>query len=1016
MSDDSTSSNTTAYHCDVHHDVPQSHQLPLSAERSSIDDRESSAHVEDSSLSQHAVSTERSSLSPPAEMTNKATKLSSNSKHGGVNDGNVDSNMRKGMDGYNDSSRKSISVSSVSSASTPIPDETIDEIPSESVTNKRRENDYQVETVGNGQNTRLLWDSKGHLRYMGESGVLSFLEQSRKVFRKMMGDSSFTLDPAQFRFIDGPSHTALHMPIQLPSRSLTNELIQSFEDNVQALDYVLDMGHFKYLVAQTYNDPMNAPKQWLCLLHFVCALGAVFVSSKRELGEDRLRAGPFNALDILKLDGQPNVENSASSQQSGPSPAIFFESGLGLMSDAAEDGELWVVQAYLLMCLYYQITCKRNASWIHLGSAIRFAQALGIHRKCVNLTFPKQQRVLRQRLWRSLYIQDRFWSSSLGRPLAIDDCDWDDRDTSELEPLDRTIVELSKISEIIGDICLLVYRPQSISSSTSQKLATRLREWSDDLPEDMKLASLNLILADIKDGDGYDRMRLERIRNQRLLRLHLTHLNSIILLTRPFFLLMVAKAPKDSSSNSSAGNTSGAPTQQNFQKTISRLSSACVLCAARSVDLVMSFFSQNQQPIRSHLMIYFIFTAGIVLLLESFHQRRSEVDSYITRGIFLCIFILGYYGKCDPSAKRYRIILQDMDRAARASRNINIADVTDKRSDHISQINKLLNSTNTAQHGANDNLGFHFFSNNLGTIDTSEGMSSMSQPTVATPTNTATATETPAPTSIDGIEYENEKYLNDMLSHHQSANVLLASGNDSGANLSRMFLKAAANDGRYQIPESPALNVPVTPGNDMWVKRESAILDEEEQQEPVKPGILSTSPPLNPTATESAITVTAGSSGSFLESNSINISPADAMSQFLMDDTFTVGTGTTTDSIDFSFDLDMMNWLSTGADINSINPAGSGAGRGGNAGTEPVNNSTASSGSRVPNGSAASSPVVIPDQGQDISDPLSISYEDAVSATIPSGEGDGVMEADIFKQPFHGNDTVFRGLMMNAEY
>ncbi|KAK9471924.1 fungal-specific transcription factor domain-containing protein [Dipodascopsis tothii] len=836
----------------------------------------------------------------------------------------------------------------------------------------KKKDDYQVETVGDGQNTRLLWDSKGHLRYMGESGVLSFLEQSRKVFRKMMGDSSFTLDPAQFRFIDGPSHAASLMPIQLPSRSLTTELINSFEENVQALDYVLDMDHFRRLVAQTFDDPMNAPRQWLCMLHFVCALGAVFVSSKRDLGEDSLQDGPFNPLDVLMQpsgDGQPPAPAVPTAAPApGPSPAVFFESGLGLMSDAAEDGELWVVQAHLLMCLYYQITCKRNASWIHLGSAIRFAQALGLHRKCVNLTFPKQQRILRRRLWRTLYIQDRFWSSSLGRPLAIDDCDWDDRDTSELQPIDRTVVELSEISEIIGDICLLVYRPQSISSSTSQKLATRLREWSDHLPEDMKLASLNLILADINDG-GYERIRSEKIRNQRLLRLHLTHLNSIILLTRPFFLLMV-------------GHVQPA-TQQNFQKTISRLSSACVLCAARSVDLVMSFFSQNQQPIRSHLMIYYIFTAGIVLLLESFHQRRSEVDSYITRGIFLCIFILGYYGKCDPSAKRYRIILQDMDRAARASRSINNANVTDKRSEHIAQINKLLNSANMAQHGANDNLGFQFFSNNLGSVDHAASVAASVAATPAVVSAVSSAgmpVSAPAAQAEGGIEYENEKYLNDMLSHHQSANVLLASGNDGGTNLSRMFLKAAANDGRYQPPESPAPGG-LAAAQELWGKREAG-LGGDARRSMLSPG---------------AVASRANRQSERPDQGAMNISPQDAMSQFLMDDTFNVGAAT--DSIDFSFDLDMMEWLSGAGAINGATPAAP------TPGAAPA----------PPAGAPTPTPMVADVAGQmsDV-DSLGMNYDAAAVAAANSAEG--VMSSDFLKQQFPANDTVFRGLMMNAEY
>ncbi|KAK9311022.1 hypothetical protein V1522DRAFT_48239 [Lipomyces starkeyi] len=200
-------------------------------------------------------------------------------------------------------------------------------------------------------------------------------------------------------------------------------------------------------------------------------------------------------------------------------------------------------------------------------------------------------------------------------------------------------IELLKLCEIIGNIRLLVYRPQSISSSTSQKSVTRLRKWSDRLPPDIQLSSLHFTPDGSNIGVGRsanEESRRQMIRNQVLPRLHLAYLNGIILATRPF-LLMVAKSPSQTPSQA---------------KTVLRLSSSCVLCAARSVDLIMTSFAQHQQPIRSHLMTYFILTSGTVLLLESFHQRRLEVVSYIARDIFLCMFILGHYGKFDPSAKQ----------------------------------------------------------------------------------------------------------------------------------------------------------------------------------------------------------------------------------------------------------------------------------------------------------------------------------------------------------------------------
>ncbi|KAK9458179.1 fungal-specific transcription factor domain-containing protein [Dipodascopsis uninucleata] len=863
--------------------------------------------------------------------------------------------------------------------------------------------EYQVETVGDGRNTRLLWDAKGHLRYMGESGVLSFLEQSRKAFRKVMGDSTFTLDPAQFRFIDGPSHTASMIPIQLPPRAVMNELVQAFEDNIQASDYILDMDHFRYLVAQTYRNPMGAPKHWLCLLHFTCALGAIFVSSKQELDTEKLNIPPFSGI---TADNNGTPDSTSTGNQSRVSdnnlidPAVFFESALGLMTDAHEDGELWVVQAYLLSSLYYQIICKRNASWIQLGSAIRFAQALGMHRKCVNMTFPKQQRIVRQRLWRTLYIHDRLWSSSLGRPLAIDDCDWDDRDTTDLAPLDRIVVEMSKLCEIIGDICILVYRPQSISSSTSQKLATRLREWSDGLPPDTQLSSMNLNHIDDRNSIGglvSDEIKRQVIRNQTLLRLHLTHLNSIILLTRPFFLLMIAKSPSDLGQN------------QGLYKTISRLSSACVLCAARSVDLVMTFFAQNQQPIRSHLMTYFIFTAGIVLLLESFHQRRSEVESYITRGIFLCIFILGHYGKCDPSAKRYRNILQEMDRAARAARTINNdasklassagapnqnISQSAKVPKHISQINSLLNNGVLSPSGE---PSFPFLPSPRNSSVRNEGNSrsnSLKQTSVSSASQSANGAgvslgpqddlSPPLPT-----DYDDEKYLNDMLSYKNVSSMGVGNSN----HLSRLFLKAAANDGRYQIPESPG---PVGA---------SAIRAEDET------GGVITMPSSIPTSQFMQPTDSKSTTSSSTMGNSLNISPADAMSQFLMDDTFAVGSSA---NMEFSFDLDMMDWINLASNPSVSQSASS------LDGFDPTAEAVRRANAELfhgPGGSRQGQGAITTSTSKKPSVSNSTSLGNPPHRSGASGTSTVANRRQSSPQFYGHNDTVtFRGLMMNAEY
>ncbi|KAK9241964.1 fungal-specific transcription factor domain-containing protein [Lipomyces tetrasporus] len=742
-------------------------------------------------------------------------------------------------------------------------------------------NDYQVETVGHGH-SRLLCDPHGHLRYIGESGPLSFLEQIRNVFRKTIGESEFTLDPDRFRFVDGPNHVASIVPILPPARELADELIQLFVDRVQLLDFVFDMTVFYEQVSLIYQNPMRCSNNWLCLLYLVCAIGAVFANSERRLRTRRDDPEKSNANHAVA---------SKKFMQADPDDLTtgFFESGLGLMKDAAEDGEIWVVQAYSLIAMYYQLICKRNVSWIHLGTAIRLAQALGLHRPVLNSQYPRRDRRLRERLWRTLYIFDRFSSSSLGRPLMIQNSEFEDTGLDEQsDNFGLVSMELAKVMDIVGDVCHFVYGTQSISSSASQELATRLRQWSSELPTHMQLSS-----SSVSNGSGdvpistpgpplqKDESRRssqvatgfmanspdrsttsvsgrpqpkatiakKRAMRQALLRMHLCHLNGIILLTRPFFFFNVVRDITDKEEESPGVN-----------KAITRLSSACVLCAARSVDLVMVLFVQNEQPSRPPFLIHFIFSAGLILVFEAFHQK-SNAESYIKRGISLCMFILDYYATCDPSSLRYKNILMEMDLAVRAAYT-----AEPERSSHVAQmdqINQLLgNSHNSSSSWSPD-------------------------PRTAEPDSAGNMVHSSA-----GSRRLEEGWLFRELGPGGDGNSVTGV-HIPVSNISAMFLRAAANDGRYNVSTSAPTIPPAIP------------LDR--QQETVDVNIdtsgnrnLSTSSVVLPHDTEQI---------------RLDLSPSDAMEHFLMDDNFIMNSSSVS-SADFNFDLGI-DWLNVAvADSN----------------------------------------------------------------------------------------------------
>lgn len=510
--------------------------------------------------------------------------------------------------------------------------------------------DYQVESLGDGRDPRLLCDATGHLRYIGESCSLSLLEQIRRLFRQRIGDSPFTEDPERYNIVDGQSFQASVVPLQLPSRVLADKLVDSFEENVQDTTYILDLPKFRRDVDGIYKSPISAPKSLLCLFHLIIALGGVYYMTP--------------PLSI-------NTDISLEYELERISFPGYFESGLGFLTDAVEDGDIWVVQAYLLVSLYYEVMCKRNACWIQLGVAIRYAQALGMGRKWIDLSFTPEMQLHRKRLFRSLYIHDRLKSFSLGRPLA---CSNDDLDSySVSSPMcneDEAHIEMAKLCQIIGDIWLNVYRSKTIYSSVAQSLATRLKTWSSSFETFVRDTSLAATREATPSGgdDGPSKSSKEGISDlnaQRnlsglidlthkipwnrkyLLLLNLTYLNGIILLTRPFLFYTAAKRSSYSTLDPEAVRT--------FEK----LASTCVQSAIMSVRLVESTFYVNAQPKRSTAIVYYVFTCGVILLLKAFRAPTIE-SSPLSWGISGSMRILAFYSNFDPSAKRYWDILKEM--------------------------------------------------------------------------------------------------------------------------------------------------------------------------------------------------------------------------------------------------------------------------------------------------------------------------------------------------------------------
>ncbi|TFY77651.1 hypothetical protein EWM64_g6362 [Hericium alpestre] len=148
------------------------------------------------------------------------------------------------------------------------------------------------------------------------------------------------------------------------------------------------------------------------------------------------------------------------------------------------------VQSLLILCMVGDchsqfVPNALSAMWIRLGTAIRMAQDLGLHR----VEAVKQNIELRRRLWGACVISDRWMSLSYGHPYMIDVNDCDARLPSSGDPNDVYVDELVRLSIILGRVLKTIYSPSGLTFTNDeqlQALLTDIEDWRKNLPESLQ--------------------------------------------------------------------------------------------------------------------------------------------------------------------------------------------------------------------------------------------------------------------------------------------------------------------------------------------------------------------------------------------------------------------------------------------------------------------------------------------------------------------------------------------------
>ncbi|KAE9409478.1 hypothetical protein BT96DRAFT_1012476 [Gymnopus androsaceus JB14] len=160
------------------------------------------------------------------------------------------------------------------------------------------------------------------------------------------------------------------------------------------------------------------------------------------------------------------------------------------MEDVLSTASIVNVQSLLILCMTGDchspfVPTALSALWMRLGTAIRMAQDLGLHR-CESVP---QNVELRRRLWGACLISDRWTSLTYGHPYMIDIQDCDARLPSSGDQNDLYMDELVRLSIILGRIQKALYTPAGLMVATDDllnKLLNDLENWKANLPHHLR--------------------------------------------------------------------------------------------------------------------------------------------------------------------------------------------------------------------------------------------------------------------------------------------------------------------------------------------------------------------------------------------------------------------------------------------------------------------------------------------------------------------------------------------------
>ncbi|KAI8375235.1 fungal-specific transcription factor domain-containing protein [Blakeslea trispora] len=313
----------------------------------------------------------------------------------------------------------------------------------------------------------------------------------RDVELRMMSQNELAVVQTQKCATTGKTstHIDVGLSMQGPSHDLNSHSLKHSDCKKKPARHQLDKMIGLYFTHIHCILPIIHKKQFLERYHNMKTNGSLCILMQAVLALTFRFAG--QRLPDLVKDGEEFGE-------------MYFRKVMRKLREA-DHSRLCYVQATLLMALYLDMDGgdRESLEWSLVGSAVRMAQDLGLHRSCAKWNIPASEIEVRHRVFYGCYVLDRWLSARLGKPLTIMDRGFDvdmpspyevreESSNSELpaNPSYRPFILMIKLCEILGRILKSLYAPNASVSNINAGLDNftiltvlehRLKDWKSSL-------------------------------------------------------------------------------------------------------------------------------------------------------------------------------------------------------------------------------------------------------------------------------------------------------------------------------------------------------------------------------------------------------------------------------------------------------------------------------------------------------------------------------------------------------